>query len=79
MHKIWTWRVAVEPVIAVVRAVIDVDCKAASVVYWQWTAAMVRREGLRLGLRARGKIISFVCVVGYSAAPKYEFVPRGKV
>jgi len=48
MHKIWTWRVAVEPVIAVVRAVIDVDCKAASVVYWQWTAAMVRR-GLAVG------------------------------
>ena len=39
---------AVEPVIAVVRAVIDVDCKAASVVYWQWTAAMVRR-GLAVG------------------------------
>ena len=42
MHKIWTWRVVVEPVIAVVRAVIDVDCKA-SVFYWQWTAAMVGR------------------------------------
>ena len=45
MHKIWTWRVAVEPVIAVVRAVIDVVCKAASVVYWQWTAAMARACG----------------------------------
>jgi len=39
-------------VIAVVRAVIDVDCKAASVVYWQWTAAMVGRgRRLRLGSR----------------------------